>query len=362
VISTIDGLENLRGDWSALFSKCPNATPFQSPAWLIPWARHIRAGELWVHAFTNSSNQLVGLAPLYIFTDPTTSQRRVFPLGVSTSDYLDVLIAPGWEHACTQAFLAILDDQEYRWDSVEFTQIPARSPLLAATLPTEWLTQTAESEPCATLDLPPTLDELSDRLPRNMLQNLTYYRRRADRAGELAFELADDHTMSEVTEALFTLHQSRWSLKGKPGVLADAAVQLAHRESIRELHRQGFLRLHALRLDRRIIAVTYALADPPRANKRIYYYLGGFDPAYQPLSPGTLLIHHCIQDAVREGATHYDFLRGSEPYKLRWGAHFEPTFQVRFTHATTPAPCTPDLPQVVTRAGTSPVTTQGVPA
>ena len=48
--------------------------------------------------------------------------------------------------------------------------------------------------------------------------------------------------------------------------------------------------------------------------------LAGFDPAFSKLSPGTLTIGHAIDQAIREGATEFDFLRGGEPYKYHWGA------------------------------------------
>ena len=48
------------------------------------------------------------------------------------------------------------------------------------------------------------------------------------------------------------------------------------------------LRLHALRLDERIVAVMYALL----AKRRAYSYLCGFDPELGMLSPGTLIVGH----------------------------------------------------------------------
>ena len=34
----------------------------------------------------------------------------------------------------------------------------------------------------------------------------------------------------------------------------------------------------------------------------------------------TLLIAHALEDAVSRGDSEFDFLRGNEPYKYRWGA------------------------------------------
>ena len=40
-----------------------------------------------------------------------------------------------------------------------------------------------------------------------------------------------------------------------------------------------------------------------------------------------LLIGHAIDQAIRAGATHFDFLRGTEPYKFHWGAKPQSTWR-----------------------------------
>jgi CelD/BcsL family acetyltransferase involved in cellulose biosynthesis len=50
-----------------------------------------------------------------------------------------------------------------------------------------------------------------------------------------------------------------------------------------------------------------------------YYYLGGFDPHLSRHSVGTLLTAHAMEQAILENCREFDFLRGQEPYKYRWG-------------------------------------------
>jgi len=61
--------------------------------------------------------------------------------------------------------------------------------------------------------------------------------------------------------------------------------------------------------------------------QRASYYLSGLDPAFQRLSPGTVMIGHAIEEAVRAGASGFDFLRGKEAYKYKWGAKDRPTYR-----------------------------------
>jgi CelD/BcsL family acetyltransferase involved in cellulose biosynthesis len=104
-------------------------------------------------------------------------------------------------------------------------------------------------------------------------------------------------------------------------VLADERVQAFHREAAAGLLARGALRCYGLRVDDRLIGVYYGFAD----GRRAYYYIGGFDPACAALSPGTLVVAHAVEEAVREGARAFDFLRGREPYKYAWGATDRPS-------------------------------------
>jgi CelD/BcsL family acetyltransferase involved in cellulose biosynthesis len=103
-----------------------------------------------------------------------------------------------------------------------------------------------------------------------------------------------------------------------------------HREAAPRLLAAGLLRPLSLRIAGKLVAVLYALADAHAVpDRRWFYYLGGFDPDAAALSPGTLLVGHAIEQAQAEGAAVFDFLRGDEPYKQRWGATNQPMTTLR---------------------------------
>jgi hypothetical protein len=62
-VRDLGGLAALRPEWRALWRRCPAATPFQSPAWLLPWWRHLGGGELLAIA-VRDGERLVGDGPL----------------------------------------------------------------------------------------------------------------------------------------------------------------------------------------------------------------------------------------------------------------------------------------------------------
>jgi CelD/BcsL family acetyltransferase involved in cellulose biosynthesis len=116
--------------------------------------------------------------------------------------------------------------------------------------------------------------------------------------------------------ALFKLHGARWRKRRLPGVFVSGKIRRFHLSAAEGLLRAGSLRLHALILGEAVVAVLYCLATP----RAVCYYAGGFDPGYARHSPGTVLTAHAIDEAAREGAAEFDFLRGDEPYKYAWGA------------------------------------------
>ena len=89
LIEEQDDLLRLLPEWWGLWSRTEGATPFTSPAWLLPWWDAFHPGELFVAA-VRRDGLLVGLAPFYI--EDGALGRRLLPLGIGVTDYLDVLI------------------------------------------------------------------------------------------------------------------------------------------------------------------------------------------------------------------------------------------------------------------------------
>jgi len=295
--TTLESLESIAPAWDALWRRAPNATPFQSPHWLLPWWTHFsNGGEL---AVVLSSD---ALAPLYVLRDEDESLGMF--LGTGISDYLDFLGAD------VQPLLACALEIDCQfWD---LQQLRPSSPLLTTALPDGWSDNAEEMDPCPVLPIGNAGEELSNLLSTHARKKLRYYRR----AAKATYESATRESLDELLSALFALHAARWQKRGLPGVLADDVVQSFHRDAARRMLDAGALRMHAMRMNERIVAVFYGFAH----QGTVYYYLSGFDPELDRLSIGSLIVAHAVEEAVREGATTFDFLRGAEEYKYSWGA------------------------------------------
>ena len=131
--------------------------------------------------------------------------------------------------------------------------------------------------------------------------------------------------MEEMFEALARLHGARWSARGAPGVLAATRDRKFHRDICQAMLQAGMLRLRTLRCGTRVVAAYYGF----HAKGRSFYYLGGFDGEFAAYSPGLQLLAEAIDEAAAEKARSFDFLRGTEDYKYRWGAIDRPTLRRR---------------------------------
>jgi CelD/BcsL family acetyltransferase involved in cellulose biosynthesis len=224
-------------------------------------------------------------------------------LGTGISDYLDIL------GDVDRVAGAITSADCQMWD---FQQLRPTSPLLSIPLADGWSDNVEDQEPCPVLQLA-DLDQL---LSTHARKKLRYYRRCAEREGAVRFETATQESLDAFLDALFELHAARWQRRGLPGVLADATTPQFHREAARRMLDAGALRMYAMHIADRVRAVFYGFAS----HGTVYYYLSGYDPDLEKISIGNTIVAHAIEEAIGDGATTFDFLRGAEEYKYAWGA------------------------------------------
>ena len=150
-------LRRLLPEWWALWSRTARATPFSSPAWLLPWWDAFHPGELFIAA-VRRDGLLVGLSPLYI--EDGALGRRLLPLGIAVTDNLDMLV----DGAPVDAVAAALVDayrRAVRWDSWSLEETAPDA--LARRLPVGTLLEVEYNQSaCPVLALP---DSLADWHP-----------------------------------------------------------------------------------------------------------------------------------------------------------------------------------------------------
>ena len=331
-IRELGDLEGLRDDWARLWTRDPTATPFQHPGWLLPWWRHLGEGDLRTLE-VRREGRLVGLAPMYRLA--RGGARRWLPLGAGTGDYLGGVFDPGEAGVAIGALLDWIARHLPPEERVEWFQLRAHSPVASLRRHPGLRIRLGTSEPCHELTLPGDEAALDRRLDPGFRARLRSAWRRATAIAPLTTREAGSATLAGAFQELRTLHAASWEARGSPGVLADPRVVAAHEEALRSLP-EGTAVLRSLVQEDRTLAIVYGLADPPRPFRKFYYYLGGFDPSMGRLSPGSLAIESAIRWCVRSGFRAFDFLRGGEAYKRRWGAVEVPTVAIELACTKVP--------------------------
>lgn len=336
VIADAAGFDSLEPGWEALHSAA-DASVFQSFTWLRTWWRHFGEDfpqrQLHIVAI-HQEGRLAAIAPFYIESKRLSSLARMRTLrfvGTGISDHLDVILLPGREDALLRALAGHLGNLWKSLDSLSLVEIPDESPvrqilgreLLAAGVKVA----VEECDRCPRVPLGATWP---DTLAAMRGDNRRRLRSRTERlAGmhAIGYECIDDGgELEEAMTEFVAMHQERLGEKVGRGIYAEERMERFHREACRRFHERGWLFLSFMTLDgKRVLGNCYYLSKG-----RAYCHVGGaldVGDAWKH-SPGIVFESLCIQEAIRRGAGIYDFLRGTEEYKYRFGAVDFPNWRI----------------------------------
>jgi CelD/BcsL family acetyltransferase involved in cellulose biosynthesis len=324
-------LQALRAEWQALFAAA-NSSLFLSWEWMAAWQAAFGA-QLTPRLFcARAGNQLVGLlalaeeemTPLGL---PVRARRLVFlGEGPGGADYLDVLIAPGYERAAAEAICGYLA-RSGSFDVLELAGLAEDSPSLP--ILSRWFGsgefryRSALRHDCPQLEISGTWEEVLKGSHR-----ATNFKRRHNALRKLdGFErrvLTTPEETAAAFERFLALHEKRWAAQGGSDAMGQAALKAFHRELVPRLAAAGLLRFEELWAEGGCRASIYGI----QAGSRFYYYQAGYDPDWAKQSVGLTLLGLSIQDAVGRGVQTYDFLRGTESYKFDWATRTRRTVTV----------------------------------
>jgi CelD/BcsL family acetyltransferase involved in cellulose biosynthesis len=315
---TTSSFGRLAGEWDALLRRSVSDTPFLTVEYQRVWWEHLGRGELAIIAVRDDS-QLVGIAPLFVTT--SGGGRRVLEtIGcVEVSDYLDLIVEQGREEQVLGALLEYLADEDApEWDAIELCNVPENSPSLklVPALATDrgWSVSISREDVCPIVRLPATWEEYLAGLRGKDRREIRRKLRRAEGEYQASWYIAgpERELKREVEEFLRLMAASSPEkeaflterMRGFFQALAKAAAE------------RGWLQLAFLEVGGRKAATYFNLVY----NNRVLVYNSGLDwDAFPSLSAGHVLIAYCIRQAIEDGRQVFDFLRGDERYKYRFG-------------------------------------------
>lgn len=320
--------DNLRAEWNPLvFASAANEI-FLTLEWQEAWWRHLGEGELWIAAVRDPAGALLAIFPCHVL-DTTDGRRLLRFIGcVEVTDYLDFILAKGLEEALLELFVEGLGSEEApAWDSAVFCNISQTSKTLEylPALARQAGLQVAvkQKDVCPIIPLPASWEEYLMMLDKKQRHEIRRKLRRAQSEAMLEWYIVGpEHDFDRELEIFLDLHR-----KSRPDKSAfmTPRTEAFFRAMARACFDAGWLQLSHLVLDGRHEASMLSF-DYDNA---ILLYNSGFDPEGHPhLSPGNTLISLCIQHAIEQGRREFDFLRGDEEYKYRFGARDSYVYQI----------------------------------
>ena len=330
-IGDANGLRRIAAQWGALVDRTPGTTPFGRPEWLLPWWDTLGSGEL--HALTfREDGRLAGL--LILFIHEWEGWRQVTLAGNGITDYLGMIVDRRLESECANLAFGYLHDIRDRWDLCDWQDLRSGSPLLGYA-PKFFNPAIEPCVSCTNAPLPSDFAAYEGGLSHGLRRTIRIAMRRLEREGSPVFGTVREDPDGQVLGELFRLHETRWASRGGPSSMFDRLeTQRFLAAAARGFAALEKLMLFTMRSNGELAAIICALLDRNRA----WGYITGMDPAFSRFSPGNLLLHYAMREAIAEGARSWEFLRGDEPYKFLWGARRVPKFRMRLWHLNGCAP------------------------
>jgi CelD/BcsL family acetyltransferase involved in cellulose biosynthesis len=256
-----------------------------------------------------------GVLPCFLLT--WEGRRQLTLLGSGITDYLDPLIAPGWE----EPFVSLIEQhlaESKNWEVVDWTDLDPRHPLFSM----QGLGK-RPGMPCNEIIFEPPFEAFWSHRGKELRRNLRRYRDRAEKLAPIRVE-RHDSASEDLVATLVRLHTKRWEVQGEPGMIEANGSEVFLRAVAAEMSALGLARFFTLRFGDEIAALIFALDF----RNKIYAYMSAFDPAHSPLGLGRTLLYEALRMSF-ESHRAWDFLRGDEAYKTEWGATTHPRARLR---------------------------------
>ncbi|BCY16932.1 glycosyl transferase [Leptolinea sp. HRD-7] len=315
--------DDLAGEWLDLLDKTNGRSPFLEFDYQKLWWETKGGGE-WPRAdlllfAARMEGKLVGLAPLFSTPIPDGTVGLFNVGSIEVSDFLDVIVLPDYR----DEFLTRLLGEIQALDLPGFSRLslcnlldssPTLAALTIAAEKTGWqLTiEKLQHSPCITLaaDWETYLAGI-DKKQRHEI------RRKMRRAEESEipvdwYIVTDPATLDTEVDAFIELMEN----DGDKVAFLKPEMREFLRRVVHFAFDCGCLQLAFLTVDGQK-AAAYMSFD---YQNRIWVYNSGLNRNFQSLSPGWVLLGHLLQWAIEHSRSEFDFMRGDEDYKYRFGA------------------------------------------
>lgn len=333
---TFEALTPYKSEWDQLVQKSASNVPFLTFDYLQAWWQ-TRGGGEWpadsplclVAAFEGPT--LVGMAPLFQANNLHGKPALMFVGAIEVSDFLDFIVSPDDLPLFVSGLLNYLTTAEDipAWELLDLSNLLEESPTITAlkneATSRNWEFHTNQLQPSPYIPLPGDFETYLAEIDKKQRHEIRRKLRNVEDSlaeGKFYFVI-DAQTLTNEVEAFLNMMAEDPS---KKTFLKDEMRQHIH-NTAQIAFANGWLHLAFFTLDDNKAAANFSF----QYNNRLWLYNSGWTWEYRDFSPGWVLLAHLIQWANDNGIEEFDFMRGDEPYKYKFGAIDRHIYRVTMT-------------------------------
>jgi CelD/BcsL family acetyltransferase involved in cellulose biosynthesis len=322
-VASFESLSNLKRDWDQLLQRSASHVPFLTFEYLQAWWG-TRGGGEWpddsqlVLVTAYDQDRLVGIAPLFHAENLQGKPALMLIGAIEVSDFLDFIVQPKDLPEFISGLIDFLLMEDLpAWEVLDFYNILEDSPtikaLAAEAAQRGWDYQQIKLQPSPYIPLSQDFETYLAGIDKKQRHEI----RRKLR------NVASNPVKSELyfTEDLASLEPDM-----------EAFINMMAQDPNKKEFLTPLMRVHLkntarIAFDNNWLQLSFFTVDGIKAaanmsfqfNNRLWLYNSGWDWEYRQYSPGWILLAYLIQWAAENQIEEFDFMRGDEDYKYKFG-------------------------------------------
>lgn len=322
-VRTAEALHALQEDWNRLLEVSPVHVPFLRHEYQEIWWQ-TRGGGEWPEAelavvTARQEGALVGIAPLFSAANRENKPALMLLGSIEISDYLDILARPEYLDEFASGLLDFIGELgSPSWQVLDWYNLLETSPTLpaleSAARQRGWAYQAEACYHAPYIKIPGDWDAYLAAIDKKQRHEIRRKMRRLETAGVPSrWYIVDDPAQLDAEIQAFL---DLMAMDPEKAAFLTPPMRTQMQTLLRCAFEEDCLQLAFLEIDGKKAAAYYNFDYL----NTIWVYNSGLDPAFREYSPGWVLLGYLLQWANENQRREFDFLRGQEDYKYRFGA------------------------------------------
>ena len=333
--TTFETLAPLAKSWNELLNVSIINAPFLRYEYLSIWW-DTRGGGEWAEDATLAvitaleGDKLIGVAPLFLTTNRDGQSALLLLGSIEISDYLDLIVSPQDHQVFVSGLLDwLFSEYPMQWQALDWYNLPETSVTLAEikneAAKRKWDYAETIYQPSPYIPLPGDFETYLNGIDKKQRHEIRRKIRRAEDSGRGVrwYIVSDGNKLETAMDEFMEL----MAHDPEKAAFLTESMRLQMKKSAQAAFEIGSLQLAFLEVDGKKACAYYNFDY----DNKIWVYNSGLDRAFMDLSVGWVLLGYLLEWANNHKRVEFDFLRGDEDYKYKFGGQQRHVMRVKVT-------------------------------